>query len=515
MHILTLNTDHLGMGRLGYAGLYTATAEIAKMFQMLGVQVSEVWFGKFGKDEQITAHPISQREAIRLLSEDHVSAIYTQYIQTGYALDLAASAYPYTVPIISICHDLIHQMDTITAWTCNPARHPSDVAVISSEEGAKALRKMLDYAGAGNSFPDADIEVIPLGTFQPSHNLTKATARKERGWDGNDIVYLWFGRFHDSYKADLVPLLLGFREILNGGKVPGARLVAMGADETGKVNQLKKIAERLGIEKHCTWLPNVTTAVRDQCLAGSDILVNVSDHVQETFGIANIEAMANGLPIIAGDWSGFRNIIEDGKTGRLVPTHFDATLLDGINIEALAASPSAVMGLDFPRFVQAMQTLGTDAALRTVMGNNAKNRALNTFSWKALAPRYKGLIEKRFQRAKSMKSRNGPRPWTSKVFSHYATNHFHQKYLLNRGAIELESIVGLVENDLVRDEMIKLCKNITHGGVPYTWEKIEPNAAIPVERIALMKLLKYGVLELGKTGGEEIPGAVKPQPKNV
>lgn len=39
----------------------------------------------------------------------------------------------------------------------------------------------------------------------------------------------------------------------------------------------------------------------------------------ESFGVAAVEAMACGIPVIASDADGFKEVIEDGITGILVP----------------------------------------------------------------------------------------------------------------------------------------------------------------------------------------------------
>lgn len=38
----------------------------------------------------------------------------------------------------------------------------------------------------------------------------------------------------------------------------------------------------------------------------------------ECFGIATVEAMASGLPVIAGDVGGAKDIVDDGETGWLI-----------------------------------------------------------------------------------------------------------------------------------------------------------------------------------------------------
>jgi uncharacterized protein YfaA (DUF2138 family) len=66
-----------------------------------------------------------------LLAAGQIAASYTQYVQSGLALEVGANGWPHAVAVISICHDLNAQMDALQAWVTSPARHRSDVVVIS------------------------------------------------------------------------------------------------------------------------------------------------------------------------------------------------------------------------------------------------------------------------------------------------------------------------------------------------------------------------------------------------
>ena len=70
-----------------------------------------------------------------------------------------------------------------------------------------------------------------------------------------------------------------------------------------------------------------------------------ADNIQETFGLVVIEAMACGLPVVASDWDGYRDLVEDGVTGLLVPT----TMVDGATAGLdLAAAVRRVRLRPFP-----------------------------------------------------------------------------------------------------------------------------------------------------------------------
>jgi glycosyltransferase involved in cell wall biosynthesis len=68
-------------------------------------------------------------------------------------------------------------------------------------------------------------------------------------------------------------------------------------------------------------------------LAAFDVLAFPSDH--EPFGMAVLEAMAAGCPVVASDSGGPREILEDGRGGVLVPTG-DAPALASALLRVLA-----------------------------------------------------------------------------------------------------------------------------------------------------------------------------------
>jgi len=80
--------------------------------------------------------------------------------------------------------------------------------------------------------------------------------------------------------------------------------------------ELEVLVRRLGIKRYVEFLGNREDI--PQILAKTDILV-LSTVTEEAFGRVILEAQAAGVPVIATSVGGVTDIIDDGKTGLLVP----------------------------------------------------------------------------------------------------------------------------------------------------------------------------------------------------
>lgn len=125
---------------------------------------------------------------------------------------------------------------------------------------------------------------------------------------------------------------------------PALRLILIG-DGEGRA-QAKRQAADLGCDRDIRWL-----GAREALgyYAGFDLLAQPSRY--EGLSYTMLEAAGVGLPIVATDVSGTRDVIEDGKTGIVVPRVGDA--------DAFAAALIAIAG---------------NQALRDSLANNAISR---------------------------------------------------------------------------------------------------------------------------------------------
>lgn len=140
------------------------------------------------------------------------------------------------------------------------------------------------------------------------------------------------------------------------------RLMVIGRDE-GEGPQLRSQAERLGIADRILWLGERRDV--DALLTAADVALLVSH--QEGFSNALIEAMGQGLPVIATAVGGNVDAIVHSESGLLVPPRQPRAL--GEAILALASDPPT----------------------RQAMGRAARERTLAMFSQDACVARYARL----------------------------------------------------------------------------------------------------------------------------
>jgi glycosyltransferase involved in cell wall biosynthesis len=97
-----------------------------------------------------------------------------------------------------------------------------------------------------------------------------------------------------------------------------------------------RLAADLGIAERVTWTGLVTDTMEEGVFAASDISCQCS-RWQEAFGLSIAEAMAFGKPVIATRTGGIPEVVEDGKTGFLVPCRDPSALAEKLVL--LAGDP--------------------------------------------------------------------------------------------------------------------------------------------------------------------------------
>jgi glycosyltransferase involved in cell wall biosynthesis len=152
-----------------------------------------------------------------------------------------------------------------------------------------------------NGFPSERIERLPpfvSQAFKPSDRV-----KRERRIG-------FAGRIDESK---------GIREFLAAlAKLPAGDWTAQVAGDGPFLPEAKALAVREGLGERVEFLGRLDDRALAQMLASAYVIVMPS-LVPESFGLAGLEALACGTPVIAFDSGGISEWLVDGKTGFLVP----------------------------------------------------------------------------------------------------------------------------------------------------------------------------------------------------
>ena len=204
-----------------------------------------------------------------------------------------------------------------------------------------------ERAIAAGTDPTCVVAVLnPVSVFPQAARSERQRVRAGLGIDDSHIAIGFVGRI-SPWKGQTEAIQALARL---GDQASTARLLLVGDGEI--VDELRALATSLGVADRVQF-----TGVRSdvpELLASFDVFVHPS--YEDPCPLAVLEAQAAGLPTVAFDEGGVREIVADGVTGLLAPDR---------NVDELA---------------HRLAQLISDPELRSTMGAAAEKRATTTFS---------------------------------------------------------------------------------------------------------------------------------------
>jgi glycosyltransferase involved in cell wall biosynthesis len=207
----------------------------------------------------------------------------------------------------------LHELPRRIGWLLRTAMSRAEAVVFCSETCATHFADV--PAKVKRTIVNAmDFRDQPTVIHRNDRKLRIVMAASLNRNKGQDILLRAFARLHNR-EAEL--WLYGTTGLSARGYVTGLKLYAA---EHG-------IADRV-------FFPGPTNNVLS-VFAGSAVVVHTS--WTESFGMALVEAQSCGVPVIAHDLEGMREVVADGVTGYLVPPGDDAVVAERLD-ELLASS---------------------------------------------------------------------------------------------------------------------------------------------------------------------------------
>jgi glycosyltransferase involved in cell wall biosynthesis len=377
------------------------------------------------------------------------------------------------------------------------------------------------------------LETVPLGVnperFRPPTPEERAAQRHALGATDDEVVVLFVGRLAYHAKAHPVPMYLA---LAAAARAAGrkAHLVLAGWSAPAVLRQYEEAARAFAPDLRVTVVDGTRPDVRFSVWHAADLFTSLSDNVQETFGLVVLEAMACGLPVLASDWDGYRDIVADGETGYLVPTWMvrdalaDATsrvlTLGELDYDGFLAECCQAVAVNVPAAAAGYARLLQDGDLRRRLGAAGRQRVLERFTWAGVVRAYESLWrtqeterQARHLVAPTTGPRRGPAryPVPEVSFAGYPTE-------VVEAADELQAVAGaqtLLER-LLATPMTNLAGHcrvqqagtlrelLARADAPRSVAELDQElarsgASPPAGRATLAWMLKYGLLHLARS----------------
>lgn len=231
----------------------------------------------------------------------------------------------------------------------------ADVVVVISPQEEALLRS--------DGFMLRRVELIPPGIDPEVFTPRRENPFAARGLAGKHVLF-FAGRIARAKGIDL--LLAALPALLSEAKHLDVDVhCATAGEDFGDRVAFERLAERLGIARHITWMGKLP---REELLAAyQHAAVFVFPSRYEAFGISVLEAQAAGCPVVAVNTSALPFLVSDGETGLLSrpedPEHLAAAIL----------------------------RLLKDQSLAERLAQNARTRALRDFTWDRSIAKFRSL----------------------------------------------------------------------------------------------------------------------------
>jgi len=315
--------------------------------------------------------------------------------------------------LVGITHTISSHraMDAMAAMLVAPIE-PWDALICTSRAVKKVAQMLMEQQAVylrermgATRCTGPELPVIPLGVDcapLEADPAARARWRAELGIPKGDVAVLHFGRLSIHLKAHPLPLFLAMQRAaaMSGPKL---HLILAGQPTNYMQGEVFREVAAGFADSFTTHFVDGAREDAGSVRSAADIFTLLSDNIQESFGLAPVEAMAAGLPVVASDWDGLRDTIVHGETGLLVDTTFPPTPTGEIIARRFAleqddyhfylGNVAQAVVVDVGKAAHAFATLAADPEMRRRMGAAGRTRARALYDWPKVIASYRDLLE--------------------------------------------------------------------------------------------------------------------------
>lgn len=320
--------------------------------------------------------------------------------------------------------------------------------------------------------------IIPLGVdcslYEHSDEHRKVW-RERLGIKDEDFVFLNFGRLSYHAKSNPLPMFVALEQVAKGTSRKIHLILAGWFADPRIASDFQYAAMGLCPSVNVRVVDGRVPDARYQIWSAADAFISLSDNYQETFGLVLLEAMAAGLPVIASDWSGYRDIVVPEETGLLVRVFANAEAATGNNLiqrysngeidyDHYIGYLSQFVGANIADTAKACRALVHDAELCKKLGSSGRARAITHYDWSVIIRQYQELWTELAQMRKLSRhappSRRPARLDPYQLFEGYSCDRQLSSHTVHPNALKLVEkrrelgIVSFAESELPCQETV-------------------------------------------------------------
>ena len=308
----------------------------------------------------LSRHPDLIHEVVKSIGTTNVAHLHGMWEQVQHLA--ARSAYTAKVPYF------IRPCGMLDPWSLRQSRYRKKLFLFLR------VRKNLNRAAAMHFTTSTERDLAaPLRLRPPSIVEPNGVGFSEEGsFSSQDLrerfnlgpgpIALFFSRLHPKKGIDV--LIDAFERVIkrwDATAMPHPTLLLAGPDEAGTQAKIESRLSALSCRPFVKFTGLLEGKDKQMALQGSDLFVLPSH--QENFGIAVVEALAEGTPVLISDQVNIYSEIVDAGVGEATP-------------------------VDAAQFADALTAWLTDKARREAAARKAAAWARSSYDWSRIAKRW-------------------------------------------------------------------------------------------------------------------------------